>query len=159
MSDAIIEYCCNRASEDEIAAHLRVCDESFIPPLSSRVEIGGYAHKIAKKAQRFEAWANGELVGLLATYCNAPDRSLAFITSVSILPHWRGRGLASQLLADCIAHVCGLGFARLELEVGQDNGGAIELYKKYGFVVQERSSTLLKMIRDLGKGSADESAT
>lgn len=150
MND-VLEYCIGRASEAEIAAHLHACDEGFIPPLSGRVEIGGYAHKIADKAHRFEAWANGELAALLAAYCNAPDRSAAFVTSISVLPRWQGRGLASRLLADCIAHVRGLGFARLELEVGQDNGAAIGLYKKYGFAVQGQSSSLLKMTLDLGK--------
>lgn len=150
MSGAL-EYGMDRASEGEIAAHLRLCDADFIPPLNGRVEIGSYAHKLADKAHRFEAWANSELAALLAVYCNAPDRGVAFVTSISVLPSWQGRGLASRLLADCIAYLRGLGFAQLELEVGRDNDAAIGLYKKYGFAVQGQPSPLLKMTLDLGK--------
>ena len=45
------------------------------------------------------------LVGLVAAYCNASDRRLAFVTSVSVLPDWSGQGLASRLIKDCICHI------------------------------------------------------
>ncbi len=35
-----------------------------------RVHVDRYAEKISQNAVRFEAWAAGELVGLVATYCN-----------------------------------------------------------------------------------------
>ena len=91
MTDAV-EYCINRASEAEIAAHLRICNNGFVPPLSGRGNIGSYAHKITGKAQCFEAWANGELAGLVAAYCNAPERGAAFVTSVSVYLVGRGGG-------------------------------------------------------------------
>ena len=144
-----IDYCRDRASDAEIAVHLRACDEGFSPRLSGRVDIKEYAHKISAKAHRFEAWVNGDLAGLVAVYCNAPDMNTAFITSVSVLPHWQGRSIASRLMEDCIAHVSGLGFARLELEVGGNNQAAIALYEKHGFAVMGQSAPLLKMTLDL----------
>lgn len=150
MSDTI-EYCRDRASEAEIAVHLRACDDGFVPRLSERVDINGYASKIFEKAHRFEAWANGELAGLVAVYCNASDRNIAFVTSVSVLPHWQGRSIASRLVVDCIAHVRGLGFARLELEVGGNNESAIALYRKHSFATAGQFGSLLKMTLDFGK--------
>ncbi len=150
MSDAI-EYCRDRASEAEIAVHLRACDDGFVPRLSERVDINGYASKISEKAHCFEAWANGELAGLVAVYCNASDRNTAFITSVSVLPDWQGRSIASRLMEDCIAHVRGLGFARLELEVGGNNESAIALYRKHRFATVGQSGSLLKMTLDFRK--------
>ena len=79
----------NRASAAEIDAHLRACDDSFAPALSRRVDIDAYASKIAARAERFEAWANDRLVGLLAAYCNDPERRVAFVTSVSVMHRWR----------------------------------------------------------------------
>lgn len=82
-----IEYCLNKASESEIAGHLKQCDADFVPPLSSRVEIKDYAQKIANKATRFEAWSDGTMVGLVAAYYNDHENRLVYITSVSVLHH------------------------------------------------------------------------
>lgn len=123
----------DKAGEAQIAAHLCACDAAFVPPLTGRVDIAEYARKIAGKALRFEAWADSELVGLVAAYCNVPDKRTAFITSVSVLPAWQGMSIASQLMERCITHVGGLSFARIELEVSGGNAAAITLYEKHGF--------------------------
>ena len=75
---SVLEICINQADPEQIAEHLRACDASFTPPLSGRLEISGYAQKIADKANRFEAWAEGELVGLVAAYCNVTGNPTAF---------------------------------------------------------------------------------
>jgi GNAT superfamily N-acetyltransferase len=144
-----IDYCTGIADEKCIFSHLSHCDDSFLPPLSSRVEISGYAHKIAKNAERFEAWKNSELIGLLAAYCNSSNNDTAFITSVSVLPEWRGRGIASRLLVNCMTHVRNLGFTGIELEVGADNKAATFLYQSHGFTITEQSSAIQRMKMDL----------
>lgn len=141
----------SKADVAQIAAHLQACDAAFVPPLSGRVDIDAYARKIDDKAQRFEAWHDGELVGLVAAYCNAPDRSVAFVTSVSVLPDWQGRGIASHLLENCIGHIRELGFARIELEVDSGNGAARALYEKHGFIVGSTEGRSVIMTLDLGK--------
>lgn len=123
----------NLASATQTAAHLRACDESFVPPLGTRVNIDDYACKLVTHAQRFEAWGEDELVGLIAVYCNAPDRKRAFITSVSVLPGWHGRGIASRLLAQCLEHLGRLGFARVELEADDRSDAARRLYARHAF--------------------------
>lgn len=123
----------NRASAAQTTAHLRACDESFVPPLGARVNIDDYARKLTDHAQRFEAWLDDELVGLVATYCNAPDRQRAFITSISILPRCHRRGIASKLLAQCLEYLRYLGFSRVELETDDRNVAAHSLYAKHGF--------------------------
>ena len=130
----VLEICTNQADPEQIAKHLRACDASFTPPLSGRLEISGYAQKIADKANRFEAWAEGELVGLVAAYCNDTESRTAFITSVSILPGWQGRRVASQLVSQCIAYADRNGFRRIELEVSVQNTAAVRLYEKHGFL-------------------------
>jgi ribosomal protein S18 acetylase RimI-like enzyme len=128
-----LKFCLNRATVTQIAAHLRACDDTFVPPLSERVDIDDYSYKIANKAERFEVWIDGDLIGLVAAYCNDSEGDLAFITSVSVLMGWQGQGLASRLVAHCIDHVRGLGFARIELEVNELNRAALSLYEKHGF--------------------------
>jgi ribosomal protein S18 acetylase RimI-like enzyme len=134
------DFARNRATEGEIAGHLLLCDATFVPPLSSRVEISAYAHKLSAHAIRFEAWAEGSLVGLVAIYCNDASHRLAYITSVSVLPGSQGSGIASQLLEQCIAYVREAGFESIELEVDNENGKALHMYARHGFIARRKSS-------------------
>ncbi|MBV8666547.1 MAG: GNAT family N-acetyltransferase [Burkholderiaceae bacterium] len=131
--EATIQFRQNTASADEIARHLSCCDSSFVPPLSSRVDISQYASKIAQAAERFEAYVDGELIGLVAAYCNDRINAVAYITSVSVLASWSGKGVATQLLDTCIALARNSGMQRIDLEVGSENESAIALYAKKGF--------------------------
>jgi len=145
-----VEVCLNRATEEQIADHLTRCDADFVPPLSDRVDIAVYARKIAARAVRFEAWASGELIGLVASYCNDEEGGVAFVTSVSVLKDWRGRGVASRLMERCVRHAEELGLRRVELEVDGRNARAIRLYEEKGFMVDERRAGVA--VLNLGTG-------
>jgi ribosomal protein S18 acetylase RimI-like enzyme len=123
----------NRASVAEVARHLGACSASFVPPLDARVDIQSYAQKIVVYAERFEAWHDGHLAGLVAAYCNAPNCALAHVTNVSVLPDMLRHGLASTLLQRCLEHVQAAGFARVELDVDPRNHAALALYRRHGF--------------------------
>lgn len=145
MVIAVVEYRLNTASVAEIAEHLTCCDANFLPPLSARVEISSYAKKIASKATRFEAWAAGALVGLLAMYCNDYEKRTAFVTSVSVLPAWTGTGIGTYLLNQCIRHSQAMKMREISLEVGVDNYPAIKLYSKRGFILARSNSGFASM--------------
>jgi GNAT superfamily N-acetyltransferase len=131
--NALIQYQSDKASAAQIAGHVRLCDSDFVPPLSGRVEIVDYANKIAAKATRFEAWVENILIGLVAVYCNDPSKNMAYITSVSVLKEWAGKGIATCLLGKCVEHAKVLGIREITLEVAQNNEPAIRLYRKSGF--------------------------
>ena len=135
----------NAASAGEIAAHLELCDSRFVPRLSERVDIGAYAAKIAAHAVRFEAWSGGELVGLVAAYCNDAARATAFITSVSVLETWSGAGIAAALVRRCCEYAKLRSLRQVRLEVAAANADAIRLYERCGFTVAERSDSWLTM--------------
>ncbi len=143
-----LEFCVNRASALQIAEHLRACDSTFTPPLSERVGIDDYTRKIAVWAVRFEAWAKGDLVGLVAAYCNDREKRIAYITSLSVLSRWQGQGVASQLVANCISHATANGFACIELEVDRRNFAAVSLYEKHGFSIgkTDSQSTIMHLL-------------
>jgi len=134
------DFARNRATEEEIAGHLLLCDATFVPPLSSRVEISAYAHQLSAHAIRFEAWAEGALVALVAIYCNDASHHLAYITSVSVLPGSQGAGISSQLMEQCIEHVREAGFESIELEVDSENDKALHMYARHGFITRGKSS-------------------
>ena len=144
-----VEYLWNKAFEAEIAGHLLRCDASFVPSLSSRVDINDYAQKIASKAMRFEAWSEGMLVSLVAAYCNDHEKRIAYITSVSVLKCWTGRGIAACLMGQCIQRVKTLGFRQISLNVGSGNMPAIKLYEKCGFIAGRANGLFITMSRHL----------
>jgi ribosomal protein S18 acetylase RimI-like enzyme len=144
------EFCKNRATEEQIAEHLVLCDARFVPPLSSRVEIKQYAHKIYAHGLRFEAWAEGSLIGLVAMYCNRLHQRLAYITNVSVLgASPPGAHIASQLLERGIGYLREYQFECVDLEVNKDNNKAIRLYERHGFVANATNGHTLSMRLEL----------
>jgi ribosomal protein S18 acetylase RimI-like enzyme len=140
-----VEYLSNKASEAEIAEHLSRCDADFVPPLSGRVEINDYAKKIASNATRFEAWSGVTLVGFVAFYCNDQEKHIAYITSVSVLRKWTGKGIVYRLMNQCIEHAKALGIRQISLEVASGNTSAIKLYEKSGFVADRVNAPFVVM--------------
>ena len=140
-----VEYLTNKASVAEIADHLLRCDTDFVPPLSGHVEIIDYAKKIADLAMRFEAWADSTLIGLVAAYCNHQESRIAYITSVSVLRAWMGKGIAARLMCRCIVHAKASGMQQIGLEVSGENAPAIKLYAKSGFVIGKERMPFVTM--------------
>ena len=128
----MIEIKKNTSAVSDIETHLMEVADSFVPNLSSYVDIKQYAVKLFEKAQRLEAWENNRLVGLLAYYQNFNDMS-AFITNVSIENGFMGGGLATEMINKMVDAVRGtLGVIRLEVNKGNER--ALRFYLKNGFV-------------------------
>ena len=151
---AVAEYLSNKASVMEIAEHLSCCDADFVPALSSRVEINSYAEMIVSKAMRFEAWSEGTMVGLAAMYCNDLENRIAYITSVSVLKEWMGKGIAARLMNLCIEYAKTSSMQQVSLEVGSGNMPAIRLYEKNGFVASKASKPFVSMSLNLHSGES-----
>lgn len=62
----------------------------------------------------------------------------ADITNIAVLPDYRQRGIASQLLEALIKHAVQNGVAALHLEVRESNSAAHRLYMKFGFETDGR---------------------
>jgi ribosomal protein S18 acetylase RimI-like enzyme len=131
-----IIYQIKTAMEEDICFHLNDCSDSFIPSLNSRVNIEEYSKKIAERAVTFEAWINGKLIGLIATYFNF-EAQYGYITSVSVSKQFMGAGIASELLKRCISHANTNMLKEIKLEVYKENIPAINFYKKYNFAQNE----------------------
>ena len=147
MRDAV-QHQLDAATEAQIAEHLQLCDASFVPPLSDRTQIGPYAAKLSTRAVRFEAWCNDELIGLVAAYANVEQREM-FISNVSVLTSYRGRGIAAELLRRCVHSAGERDLDRVVLEVAASNSAARRLYYDVGFVDatprQSDSDAILRM--------------
>ena len=155
MSDQV-SFHINSVSEIEIVNFLRKCDADFLPPLSRRLNIEDYARKIFNNAMRFEAQASKELIGLIAIYCNDKESCVAYITSVSMLKEWMGRGIAIFLMRKCIDYAKAMGFMMISLEVRSDNLKAIALYKKSQFITYKVDGLNITMNLHLDGGNDHE---
>jgi ribosomal protein S18 acetylase RimI-like enzyme len=142
---ADLVYRVGTATASEISGHFCACDAEFVRHLRERVEIEAYARKLAERSTTFEARSGAILVGLVAAYVNDLDRRIAYITSVSVLPSWKGRGIAATLIGQCIEHARLMGMIRVGLEVAADNAVAIKLYEKTGFVLGKSGSPFVTM--------------
>jgi ribosomal protein S18 acetylase RimI-like enzyme len=138
----------NVATVVEIAEHLAQADDAFLPRLSERVDIREYAAKIVARAERFEAWADGTLVGLVAAYCNDAATGTAYITSVSVIAAHRNQGLASRLVAECLELVRRRHFRHIALEVDRQNLPAVGLYAANGFSFVTGSAGTMRLDLD-----------
>lgn len=140
-----VEYLQNKASEVEIAEHLSRCDADFALPLSGRADISDYAKKIVSKAMRFEAWSEGTLVGLVAAYCNDSERRIAYITNVSVLREWKGQGIGSRLVNQCVKFVNALAMRQISLRVASADMAAVTFYEKCGFITEKVNAPFVTM--------------
>jgi ribosomal-protein-alanine N-acetyltransferase len=72
----------------------------------------------------------GAIVGFCAAWVVLDE---LHINSLAVLPEWRGRGLASGLLAAVVEASLGEGARRATLEVRMSNTPARALYARFGF--------------------------
>jgi ribosomal protein S18 acetylase RimI-like enzyme len=149
-------YDVNRASGPEIVSHLLLCDVDFVSTLRGRVDLDDYALKIVTKAVRFEAWSAGQLVGLVAAYCNDNVNHIAYITSVSVWKQWAGRGIGAGLVGQCLEYAKSVGMKRITLEVARNNAFAFQFYTRHGFVVGDVQADFVKMYLPLKNGEEND---
>lgn len=140
----------NLSSAEDIRRHLTACSPSFVPPLDSRVAIPDYAAKLALRAERFEAWTDDRVVGLVALYCPRvprPESGDAFVSNVSVLPAFTRGGIARHLLLEAIAYArrCSGGIV---LEVDH-RAAALRLYRACDFVTVASHGGTLTLRLDL----------
>jgi ribosomal protein S18 acetylase RimI-like enzyme len=94
-------------------------------------------NNIERRHPQYVAIAEDEVVG----WCDVipmtrPIYAHAGVLGVGILPRFRGRGIGTELIRSALAAARTLGLHRVELTVRENNKGAIELYKKFGFAIE-----------------------
>ncbi|MCC9602038.1 GNAT family N-acetyltransferase [Stieleria sp. JC731] len=155
-----IRYTRDQSSASDLVGHLECCSDQFIPALADRVNVADYAKKLHCNATRFEAWHEGELVGLVAAYFSKSDANsetpqpehddVGFISNVSVLRQFGGRGIATNLVQQTIQFSKDHRVLLLELKVNRDNDAAVSLYGKLGFCIAATEGTELNMRLEIG---------
>jgi len=153
MKSTDVNYTVKTASEHDISLHLSLCNDSFSPSLSQRVDIVEYSKKIFDKAITFEAWHDRDLVGLVAAYFNDSIGRSGYISNVSINYDYMGKGIATALMSSCLSYAEKCGIKNITLEVFNTNSSAIGLYKKLGFKeIEIHGNTVVMSLNKLEQG-------
>ena len=118
---------------NQIYDHLIKCNKSFVPHLSSYVDIEAYSMKISTKAKCFISYCEHNedmIIGLIAGYMN---ESSMFITNVSVDPDYTNQGIGKTLLDECESFCKSNNIDVIRLEVKPENEKAIQFYLKNNF--------------------------
>lgn len=82
------------------------------------------------------------LVNCIEGFSTFACRPLVNVHDVAVLPAYRGRGIADQMLVLCEAIARERGACKMTLEVLQGNVGAIRAYERFGFAGYQLGSTM-----------------
>ena len=144
-----IQYKINAGDSESLIEHLNKCDFIFVQGLTKKIGIADYVDKIINNATRFEAWKENELVGLIAAYFNDINNHSGYITNVSTIASYEGKGIGKELLNNCIQFGKENNYIELNLEVFSENKPAIHLYEKCHFKIKGFKNDQIIMNRDL----------
>lgn len=149
MNNSGIQYKTKTASIDDILNHLKSCNLNFNPPLTEKADLIEYAAKIYEKSVTFEAWFNDNLIGLVAAYFNSISDLTGFVTNVSVIASYKGKGIATELMSRAMEYAKKNEFKNICLEVNKNSAQAISLYKKLNFYITNQNDDTIFMKRDI----------
>lgn len=142
---------------------LEVVDADFVPPLSSRVELGAFSEKILRHACVRVVDNGVRCVALGAAYLNQQGglKGAGYVTVLATHPEERGCGLGRSVMESLESEAVRQGIWRLFLQVDRVNVRAKALYERLGYVpasmgtIQElavREGALI-LVKELGAAS------
>lgn len=143
----MIEYKINNATQNDLLLHLELCNNMFIPPLNLKVDLKEYGQKIFENAFLVEAWHQKDLIGLIATYFNDVEKSIGFVTNVSVIKEFNNRGVAKKMLELTKKYAIENNLKIIKLEVHPENENAIRFYIKNDFkiITKEANSIIMEL--------------
>ena len=118
-----------------ILEYLENCDQDFHEPLSTRVVLEEFSHKLAELSMTFVLFRKSAVAGVICSYLYAPEGKKGFITLVHIKHEFRGQHLATILLTSACRYAKERGFETIELYVSKQQTSAFQLYLRNGFIV------------------------
>jgi len=143
-----LELRLNKVNYEELYSIHKECDKDFEPPLSARKNIEAYCRKLVDNAEIISVCFDGKTAGVLCVYENDSTSRTAFVSSVIVLPEYRRLGLGNLLVDRAITISEKRKMARIRLEVGKRNRAALNLYRKYGFEIENENELSYMMARE-----------
>ncbi|WP_333698188.1 GNAT family N-acetyltransferase [Bacteroides congonensis] len=130
-------------SGEEVLQWLIECDEKLCPPKWSEKRLRMYAEKLSQNAYFTLGYEHDSKIGFIAYYLNTEGR-FAYITITAITPLERGKGHASALFNNFFENLSA-DMEYVSLEVSKNNTSAMNLYVKFGFILDADNGEKLLM--------------
>lgn len=128
----IIERDSHRWSVDDILEFLRAVDEDFPTPISQKVPLEDFAHKLYKRATLSTCEIDGRIAGMVAGYTNDTEGKLAYITMVATHPDYRGRGIGTKVMEAFLQACRDKGMREVNSYVVKTNVASVRLHESFG---------------------------
>lgn len=135
----------------EIVSAWRFLADSFEPPLDVTVtDLDGLCEKFARHAVNVVCLVDDELAGAVSFYANDEKGHIAYVSEIASAARFRGCGVGSSLLKECLRISRDAGMREVRLEVRENNETARAFYVAKGFkVVDTREEGVLLMAKAL----------
>jgi ribosomal protein S18 acetylase RimI-like enzyme len=115
----------------KIIDFLKIIDKDFTPFLSTKINFQDYVTKIILSSDALVCSINDEVIGLIVSYNNNFETKKRYISLLAILPYYRKKGIAKELLKRTFK--VALNSNMNILGVHSNNENAIRLYQVLGF--------------------------
>jgi GNAT superfamily N-acetyltransferase len=136
-------FALNKSSENQVYNHLCQCSSYYKPQLDSYVNLNHYSKKLYTHSLRFDCFEKEQLIGLIAIYAN---KDIAFITNVSVLPQFQGKGIAQKLLDKCVFFLKeNFNLNSIRLETFTENKRALNFYIRNHFKIIGKEKNKITM--------------
>lgn len=126
--------------KEELLIFLKKIDSLFPIKLSDKTDLSNLTEKFLSLGTIFSISENNEIVGLIAGYNNDILNHNAYISVLAVLPEYQGRGYASTLLIEFEKICKQKNMRRIEVYTHKTNFGAIKMYKKNNYVVDNSNT-------------------
>ena len=143
MNRVVIEHLTPPSDINRLKKMLIELNEVIVPNLSDRVDIDGYAQKLADLADVFYVVEDGRDIGNCTVYLN--DTDSGFISSIALKAEYHRKGIGKRLLEEVKKTANDKEISYIRLEVFADNLGAVDFYRKMGFDIVKRKGDWIMM--------------
>jgi len=100
-------------------------------------------HAVSSNLHTFIAMSEDEAVGYCTLTTFYKDIDTLYIGFLDVIPAYQSRKIGKELVLLCVDKTIELGYKRLDIHTWKGNTKAVPLYKKCGFLLQDRGDTAL----------------
>lgn len=118
-------------------------------PLTNRVEIREYTHKVCAYATVFTVREDKNIVGINIVYFNDNIKKRGWITYIYVNETHRKLGIGGLLLRKAVDYAHEHNFTSIALEVRKNNEIAMHLYTRNGFAIYQEAENSYYMEKSI----------